>query len=217
MSCNPGLPPCRCNNPLAWGMLFYGRVNTNWCNCTNPPAVSDVVALYEGELRTNCQYICVERMRVYYNNNIITMPIAVNYVDCQTPEPIEVIPLEEEVIPCTLAPYNDLCYNTRIRARGFIFYDCLISIGLIFLNATEVQYGTDDLGLTSLLIRYDFIDPCTREETTACVFEVCFRNYTPAPFNTKEDYEVLKSLTLGTQVWESDMDITTLRRLRLIL
>jgi len=31
--------------------------------------------------------------------------------------------------------------------------------------------------------------------------------------NLKEDYEVLKALTLGTSVWELDFDITTLRRL----
>ncbi|MEM4324084.1 MAG: hypothetical protein QXO37_09530 [Candidatus Nitrosocaldaceae archaeon] len=37
------------------------------------------------------------------------------------------------------------------------------------------------------------------------------------PTNTKEDYEVLKGLTLGTVAWEADRDVDILRKLQVVL
>jgi len=46
----------------------------------------------------------------------------------------------------------------------------------------------------------------------------CYIHYIEIdPFNTKEDYEVLKGLTLGTSAWEDDMDISIIRKLKLLV
>jgi hypothetical protein len=46
----------------------------------------------------------------------------------------------------------------------------------------------------------------------------CYIHYIEIdPFNTKEDYEVLKGLTLGTSAWEDDLDISIIRKLKLFV
>jgi len=36
------------------------------------------------------------------------------------------------------------------------------------------------------------------------------------PFNTKEDYEVLKGLTIGTMVWEEDFEFHISKLMRIV-
>jgi hypothetical protein len=36
------------------------------------------------------------------------------------------------------------------------------------------------------------------------------------PFNTKEDYEVLKGLTIGTTAWEEDVDFHISKLMRIV-
>jgi hypothetical protein len=50
------------------------------------------------------------------------------------------------------------------------------------------------------------------------MMEICYRNHStiPDPFNTKEDYEALKGLTIGTTAWEEDVDIQIARKMRLL-
>jgi hypothetical protein len=36
------------------------------------------------------------------------------------------------------------------------------------------------------------------------------------PFNTKEDYEVLKGLTIGTAAWEEDFDFHISKLMRIV-
>jgi len=220
MSCYPRSPPCKCNNPLAWGILAVGVLQrVNWCkDCTQPIFIGYAGAVYEGILKTSCKFICIESMRVYYNPSYITTPTVANYADCENAPIVEVIPYQEEPIPCTLAPYNSLCTNEMVRARGIVHYDCLLSVGLRTMDITEIQYGTDDLGLTSLMIIWTFNEPCTKEKITAYIFEICFRNYEPVIdfSNPKEDYEVLRGLTLGTEAWEDDLDIHILRKMKMV-
>jgi hypothetical protein len=46
----------------------------------------------------------------------------------------------------------------------------------------------------------------------------CYIHYNEYdPFNTKEDYEVLKGLTIGTTAWEDDFDISIIRKLKLLV
>jgi hypothetical protein len=227
MSCNPNTPPCNCTNPTTVGIATLGTPNPDVgvCNDCSEGLASYILSFHLGQIETECKNICIESITVYYNPKLYaTAPSAFSFISCDEPVPINVIAHDFTIglpIPCTLAPRNDLCTETTLaRFTGFILSLCpdftLVTIPLVI---DKFQFGTDGNGLTSTFILFTATHPCIGTAVPVILYEICYRNYSPAPdpFNTKEDYEVLKGLTVGTQAWEQDLDITIMRKMRLIV
>jgi hypothetical protein len=226
MSCNPNVPPCDCTNPAVWGIITAGATNPDVgvCSGCTQPLASFIVANYVGQINTECKYICIESITAYYNPKLYaTVPAGVNFVSCAEPVPFTAVAHDFSIglpIPCTLAPRNNLCTEITISQFGFIISLCPdFTFSIIPLGIDKLQFGTDGNGLTSTFILYSVTHPCIGTNVPVILYEVCYRNYSPAPdpFNVKEDYEVLKGLVVGTEAWEQDTDIQIMRKMRLIV
>jgi hypothetical protein len=228
MSCNPNIAPCNCTNPSTVTVIALSNVRLDTftlCPSCNQPLAGFIIFLYNSQIQTDCRQLCIETINVYYNTNLLQLPTGLAFITCTEPITPNIIPADldtEAVIPCTLAPPNDLCKEISRAFFRFGLIACLTESGIIFepisLFFTTIQNGTDSNGLTSIRANILTEHPCIGRRLLFVV-EICFRNYSPTPdmFNTKEDYEVLKGLTVGTEAWEQDADIQIMRKMRLIV
>jgi hypothetical protein len=227
MSCNPNPAPCNCTNPAFVGIAVGANIRLDTftvCRSCTQPLAGGMFVGYFGQIATDCKQLCIENINVYWNVNLLEPAVGVAFMTCVDPAPINIIPADldtKDIIPCTLAPTNNLC---REIARSFFRFGlvaCLTDEDVEFqpigIFSTVTQNGTDSNGLTSIQVNVLTEHPCIGRRLLF-VLETCFRNYspTPDPFNTKEDYEVLKGLITGTNVWELDQDIHTMRKMRML-
>jgi hypothetical protein len=227
MSCNPNPPPCNCTNPSIVGIIVASSIRVDTftvCRSCTQPLAGFIVIGYFGQIATDCRQLCIESINAYWNVNLLEPAVGGSFVTCADPIPINIIPADldvKDIIPCTLAPFNDLCREISRNVGRFGLVACLTDEGVVFepigIFFTFNQNGTDSNGLTSIQVNVFAEHPCIGRRLLF-VIEICFRNYSPVPdvFNVKEDYEVLKGLTVGTNVWELDQDIHTMRKMRII-
>jgi len=222
MSCNPNPPLCTCSNPATWIMATVGEVrNLPLCSGCTDPLAAFTIAVFFGEVRTECKQLCIEQFRLFYNVRYFPVdPTVIGIATCGESIPLEVKGVDfsiENPTPCTLAPRNTLCTNTRLAHGGFILYFCDFRLEFAPLGIDIIQYGTDGNGLTSTRIIWTLNHPCVGN-ITMFIMEICYRNHSPMidPFNLKEDYEALKGLTIGSMAWENDIAIQIARKMRLL-
>jgi len=227
MSCNPNVPPCNCTNPSTVGIVAAANIRLDTftiCPTCTKPLAGFIFVGYLGQIATDCKQLCIESINVYWNVNLLQPAVGGSFVTCADPIPTNVIPADldtKDIIPCTLSPPNNLCREIARSTFRFGLVACLTEGGVVFQPIgtyfTFNQNGTDSNGLTSIQVNLYTEHPCIGRRLLF-VIEICFRNYSPIPdmFNVKEDYEVLKGLIAGTNVWELDQDIHTMRKMRIM-
>jgi hypothetical protein len=234
------LPNCNCRSGfLRVRANFRGGLIPDLIAC---PKCTGDVRIREGYMQvsedwlfiTSCDQQCLTDVTIYYNSNFISSVTIIDYItDCLTAPSINIVPFTNPIVitHCATANIDDTCTMEvfgRIEDVQIIGTcpDGSPPILNIFLTFYSTE-GTDYNGVFSsiayyllqrLVILKDRIEICPPNLMLAirkCT--TCYRQVKEVDaFNVKEDYEVLKGITLGTQAYEQDFDISILRKMKLI-
>jgi hypothetical protein len=183
---------------------------------------------------TTCDQQCLTDVTIYYNSKFISSVTVLDYiVDCLTAPTINIVPFTDPITitHCSTASIDSTCFLAafnRLEAVE-IFGACpdgsppILNVYLIFNYIQGADYNGvfSNIGYYFLqrIVSYGpSIEVCPPNLMLAirkCT--TCYRQVKELDtFNVKEDYEILKGITLGTQAYEQDFDISILRKMKLI-
>jgi hypothetical protein len=234
------LPNCNCRNGLLRVRAdFRGELIPDLIAC---PKCAGNVRIRGGYMQvsedwyflTLCDQQCLIDVTIYYNSKFIKSVTVLDYiVDCLTAPSINILPFTDPITitHCSTASIDSTCFLAAFnRFEKFeIFGACpdgsppILNQYLIF---NSIQ-GTDYNGVFSnisyyflqrIIIDNKYVEVCQPNLMLAirkCT--TCYRQVRELdPFNVKEDYEILKGITLGTEAYEQDFDISILRKMKIL-
>jgi len=233
------LPNCGCRNGTFRVRANFRTGPTDLIACPGCDIANNIKDGYMQVVEywaflTTCQEQCLTDVTIYYNTSNVASVTILDYVtDCLTAPTVNIIGTNN---PITISS----CATSNVDKSCFMGVNPILEdINLVgecrdqsqpilnqFLIFNEFS-GTDYNGVFSIITYYflrrvvnywDRIEVCPynwimsiRKCTT------CYRQVEEVDaFNVKEDYEVLRGITLGTQVYEADFDISILRKMKVI-
>jgi hypothetical protein len=183
---------------------------------------------------TTCDEQCLTDVTIYYNTNNVGSVTVLDYItDCLATPTVNTVGIADPIYisSCATANIDTSCFmgTVQILEEVQLVGECPDQsnpILNIFYTFNQFE-GTDHNGVFTIISHYflvrsvmypdriEFCPPNWIMSTRKCT--TCYRQVRQVDaFNVKEDYEILRGLTLGTQAYEQDFDIHILRLLKLI-